>query len=364
MINLNIAHRRLASQQLTSTVFEKPEEVVRCLGAVQAQDYYGVLWALGLRMQKASADDVERAMAEGRIVRTHPMRGTWHFVAGEDIRWLLSLTAPRMIAGSASWYRRLELDDATIAASEQVIIRTLAGGKQLTRRELAAALERAGIATQELRLTFLMMRAELDGVVVSGARRGKQFTYALLDELGPAPRVLTRDEALAELVRRYFTGHGPATAQDFAWWSSLTVADARAGLALVGSDLASEVIDGQTYWFAPALPNENIAVSLTLLLPAYDEYTVAYKDRRAVVDPAHVKQTSYGLAPTIVVNGQVVGTWKRTVKGRSITIEPELFVPLSDAEGDALKDAVGRYGMFFGESVSFQKKDLTKQMEA
>src|SRR5581483_3201619 len=183
MPDLNIAHRRLASQQLTSAAFQTPEEVVRWQGAVPAQDYYGALWALGLRMRDASAHAVEQAMSEGRIVRTHPMRETWHFVAAEDIRWLLSLTAPRMIAGSTSWYRRLELDSTTIAASEQAMTKALEGGKQLTRRELAAALEQAGIVARGLRLTFLVIRAELDGVIVSGARRGKQFTYALLDEL-------------------------------------------------------------------------------------------------------------------------------------------------------------------------------------
>ncbi len=355
MVNFAIAHRRLASQQLTATAYEKPEEVVRWLGAVQAQDFYGALWALGLRMRSASADAVEQAMAEGRIVRTHPMRGTWHFVAGEDIRWLLSLTAPRRIAADASWYRRLELDDATIAASEQVIIKTLTGGKQRTRRELAAALEQAGIATGGLRLTFLMMRAELDGVIVSGARRGKQFTYALLDELVPASSVRTREEALAKLVRRYFTSHGPATAQDFAWWASLTVADARAGLAMVGSELASELIDGQTYWFASTLPNAGSTPPVALLLPAYDEYTVAYRDRRAVVDPAYVARTSDGLAPTVVLNGQVVGTWKRTLKGKEITSEPELFVSPSEAERTALADAISRYGRFFNERVVLQE---------
>lgn len=350
-----IAHRRLAGQYLTSVVPRKPEEVVRWLGAVQAQDYYGALWALGLRMRNGSACEVERAMAEGRIVRTHSMRRTWHFVAAEDVRWLLSLTAPRIIAGNASWYRRLELDGATIAASEQVIIKTLEGGRQLTRRELAAALRQAGIATEGLRLTFLMMHAELDGVVVSGARRGKQFTYALLDELVPASRSLTRDEALAELVRRYFTSHGPATARDFAWWSNLTVAEARAGLAMVGPELASEVIAGQAYWFSPALPGEHIVAPAVLLLPPFDEYTVAYQDRSAVLDARYIQQTNYGLDPGVVIDGQIKGTWKRALKGKGIISEPEFFVSPSELERTALADAISRYGKFFSEEVVLQR---------
>src|SRR6185312_8980444 len=179
------------------------------------QDYPGALWALGLRMRSTVEADIEQAMADGAIVRTHPMRGTWHFVAAADIRWLLTLMAPGRIASNALWYRRLELDDATFVKSNTVFAKTLAGGKQLTRRELAAALEQMGISTQGLRMTFLLHRAELEGVIASGARRGKQFTFALLNELVPVSRTLERDEALAELAHRYFTSHGPATLQDF-----------------------------------------------------------------------------------------------------------------------------------------------------
>jgi len=352
MTNLDIAHQRLSNQHIAMTNFEQPGDVVRWFGAVQAQDYRGALWALGLRMRNAVAADIEQAMADGVIVRTHPMRGTWHFVAAEDIRWLLPLMAPGRIANSALWYRRLELDEATFAKSNTVFAQTLQGGKQLTRRELAVALGQAGIATEGLRLTFLLHRAELEGVIGSGARRGKQFTFALLDEVVPVSRSLARDEALAELTSRYFTSHGPATLQDFMWWSGLTASDARAGLAMVKSQLIQEVIDGQAYWLSPSTPTTKVAGHSAYLLPPYDEYTVAYKDRSAILDPAYAQQTGYGIGPTIVVDGQIVGTWKRTFNKDAVVITSDLFTTLSEAQNRAIATAAARYSRFVGTSMT------------
>lgn len=358
MVDLHIAHQRLCNQAIATTTFEKPEEVVRWMGAVQAQEYAGALWAVALRTRGATAADVEQAMTEGRIVRTHPMRGTWHFVPAEDLHWHLSLTAPRMIAKSAYYYHQLGLDDTILAASNSVIAKALSGGKQLIRQELAAALEQAGISTQELRLTFILMRAELDGVICSGARRGKQFTYALLDELVPVSRALADDEALAELTRRYFTSHGPATPQDFAWWSGLTVNDARTGLAMNKTCLEREVIVGQDYWFAPALPCAKIAESSVYLLPMYDEYTVAYKDRSPIFNAIHTDKLdprSGILANVIVVNGEIVGTWKRTLKKDVVILAPQFFRPLTEAEHRAFIASASRYGSCFEMNAVIQE---------
>jgi hypothetical protein len=357
-----LALQRLYQQRLSQNPLATPGEVVAWLGAVQAQDYLGALWAIGLRMQHATEADIEQAMADGVIVRTHPMRGTWHFVAAADVRWLLTLMAPRRIASNASWYRRLELDDATFAKSNAVFAKTLQGGKQLTRRELAAKLEQAGISTAGLRLTFILSRAELDAVIASGARRGKQFTFALLDELVPVSKALERDEALAELARRYFTSHGPATLQDFVWWSGLIVADARAGLEMVKSQFIKEVIGGRAYWTSPI---NRVATSVesrfiggasptAYLLPAYDEYTVAYKDRSAILDPAYAKQARNGIfSPAIVINGQIVGTWKRTMKKDAVIITPSLFTPLKKAETHSLAASANQYSAFLDMTVNF-----------
>ncbi len=332
MTNLDIAYQRLHNQLITQRTFEKPGDVVQWLGAVQAQDYAAAKWAVGLRLQGVTSDDIEQAFAAGAILR-------------------------RVYAASAYWYRRLELDDATCRCSNAVLANALQGGKQLTRPELVSVLQQAGIATDDLqRFTYLMMRAELDGIVCSGARRGKQFTYALLDERAPQARTLDRDEALAELSRRYFTSHGPATLKDYIWWSGLTAADASSGLEMVKSKLIHEAVDGQTYWFSTATPPAKDLSSTVYLLPNFDEYIVGYTDRSAVFDASHTKK----LDPrgnilfnyTIVMDGRVVGTWKRTLKKDAVIITPSLFTPLNTAETRAFAVSANRYGAFLESSVN------------
>lgn len=350
MTNTEIAHLRLHSQHLASAPFATAAEVVAWFGAVQAQDYFGSLWAVGQRMQQAREQDVEQAMASGAIVRTHPMRGTWHYIAAADVRWLLRLMAPRTIPSNASWYRRLELDEATIAKSLAVFAQALQGRKQCTRGELTAALEQAGISPAGLRLTFLLARAEAEGVICSGPRRGKQFTYALLDEVVPAGRALSREESVAELVRRYFISHGPATVQDFVWWSGLTTADTTLGLHLVKADLVKEVIGGKTYWLAPSTRSE-AALSSTraYLLPSYDEYTVAYRDRSAVLDPAHAEQTRNGIFNSVIVaDGLIAGIWNRTLKKNTVALTMTPLAPLSDDQKREVAEAAERYRAFIG----------------
>ena len=357
MTNLDIAHQRLHNQLITRRTFEKPGDVVEWLGAVQAQDYAAAKWAVGLRLQGTTDDDIEQAFTRGAILRTHLMRPTWHFVSPADIRWMLALTAPRVNAVNAYYYRKLALDDAVFMHSNAVLAKALQGGKQFTRPELASVLQQAGIATDDLqRFTHIMMRAELDGIVCSGARRGKQFTYALLDERAPQARTLDRDEALAQFARRYFTSHGPATLQDFVWWSGLTVADARASLELVTPQLMHEVVDGQTYWFSMSTPPAKDLSPTAYLLPNYDEYIVGYTDRSAVFDASHTNKLdprgNVLFNHTIVMDGRVVGTWKRTIKKDAVIITPSLLTPLNDAETRAFAAAANRYGAFLDISVN------------
>jgi hypothetical protein len=357
MTNLDIAHQRLHNQLITRRTFEKPGDVVEWLGAVQAQDYAAAKWAVGLRLQGTTDDDIEQAFTGGAILRTHLMRPTWHFVSPADIRWILALTAPRVNAVNAYYYRKLALDDAVFMHSNAVLAKALQGGKQLTRPELASVLQQAGIATDDLqRFTHIMMRAELDGIVCSGARRGKQFTYALLDERAPQARTLDRDEALAEFARRYFTSHGPATLQDFVWWSGLMVADARAGLEMGTSQLIHEVVDGQTYWFSMSTPPAKDLSQAAYLLPNYDEYIVGYTDRSAVFDASHTNKLdprgNILFSHTIVMDGRVVGTWKRTIKKDAVIITPSLLTPLNDAETRAFAASANRYGAFLDMSVN------------
>lgn len=355
MTGVDIARLRLYSQRLAGAEFEKPEEVVGWMGAVQSQDYPAAKWALGLRLRAAVDDDVERAFEEGTILRTHVMRPTWHFVLPADIRWLLALTGPRVNAVDASNYRALQLDEALFARTNDVLARALEGGQQLTRPELGAVLQQAGIDTQDMRrLTHIMMRAELDGVVCSGAKRGKHFTYALLDERAPQVRTLERDEALAEITLRYFRSHGPAQVKDLVWWSGLTTGDVKAGIEMVKSHLSNETVEGQTYWFAESAPFVGDLSPTAYLLPNFDEYGVAYRDRSALVDPSSEKQDpkdSFYLGNLVVIDGKAVGSWKRTFSKDAVVITTQLFTRLNDAQEEAIKAAANQYGAFLGMPV-------------
>jgi hypothetical protein len=357
MATLDIARRRLHNQLITQPTNDAPGDVVQWLGAVQAQDYAAAKWAVGLRGHGMIDEAIEQAFASGALLRTHVMRPTWHFVSPADIRWMLALTAPRVHTVNASWYRKLELDDALFRYSNTVLAKALQGGKHLTRPELVSVLKLAGIATGDiLRFTYILIHAELDGIVCSGARRGKQFTYALLDERAPQARTLERDEALAEFARRYFTSHGPATVQDFVWWSGLTTAGVRAGLEMVKSQLTHEVVDGQTYWFSPSPPPAKDLSQTAYLLPNFDEYIVGYTDRSAMFDTSHThKLDPLGnilFSHTMVLNGRIVGTWKRTIKKNTVVIEANPFTPLSEAETRAFTSSANHYGAFLNMPVN------------
>jgi len=350
MLKLDIAHQRLHTQHLTGTQLATAKEVVEWLGAVQSQDYAGAKWAVAQRTKGLTDTDLDQAFAAGSILRTHVLRPTWHFVAPADIRWMLALTAPRVHALNAPYYRKVGLDEEIFARSNAVLVQALQGGKQLTRAELALVFQQAGIATtEELRLGYLMMQAELEGIICSGGRRGKQFTYALLDERASQARWLERDEALAELIKRYFTSHGPATLKDFVWWSSLTLADAKVGIDLVRPELVSEEIGDQTFWFAPSPPPAKSPTPQAYLLPNYDEY-ISYADRSAICDPAYAEQfypRENGIfSHMIVVDGQIVGTWQRTVKKSAVVIKRSTFRTLTPAEEEAVVAAAHQYAAF------------------
>ena len=354
MNDKDIVKYRLNNQQLIKPEFTDPADVVRLMGAVQAQDFAAAKWALGLRLKHSSDHLIEAAYNKGTILRTHLMRPTWHFVTAEDIRWLLALTAPRVKAQCASAYRYYSLTDAVIKKSQNAMEKALLGDRHLTRIELAAILNKAGIATDDNRFIHLMMRAELDGIVCSGCVQGKQLTYALFDERVPQTKPLKRDEALAELTKRYFTSHGPATLHDFAWWSGLTLADARAGMAVVNKDFVSESINGQPYWFPPTAAAPKLASGLVRLLPNYDEYIISYKDRNqmhpngtAILDA----RGSVIFNHTILVDGQIAGTWKRTIQKGTVSITTTPFMKLNKKQELALAGAIKEYGRFIGKTL-------------
>jgi len=336
---------------LTGTPLATAADVVSWLGAVQAQEYGDAKWALALRSRRTSDEDIERAVTAGTILRTHVLRPTWHFVAPADIRWMLALTGPRIRQAIASYHRNFQLDSAVFKKSEKVMANALRGGVQLTRQELKTALQRAGVnADGAQRLAFLTIQAESDAVICSGARRGKQFTYALLDERVPAARTLSREDALAELTRRYFTSHGPAQLHDFTWWSGLTVADARAGLEMTARELTSETIDGRTYWSAAKTVGALGRPQPAHLLGLYDEYLIAYKDRSAALDLSRWTRarTLDPFSAPVIVGGRAVGGWKKKATGERVVVTVTPFGPLGRSETRAVEGATGRYAAFLG----------------
>jgi hypothetical protein len=347
--------QRLGNQMLTASSPQGVEEMVAALGAVQSQDYTGAKWALGARVATLTDAAVDRAFDEGRILRTHVLRPTWHFVAPADIRWMLALTAPRVHGFSGSYYRKHELETKVFTRCHKAIARALEGGKHLTRNELQAALRKAGIESDNLRLGLIVMHAELSALICSGPRRGKQFTYALLEERVPAKRELSGDEALAELTRRYVTSHGPVTVRDFSWWSGLSMADARRGLAAIASELEQHVLEELTYYSHASSRKaaKRPATPTAWLLPNYDEYFIAYKDRDIVL---HGTPSNLGARPEFAhllsIDGRLAGTWKRMLSPRASGVELRTFQPLTKAERTSVDKAVKRYAEFLKQPVT------------
>ena len=348
-----IASQRLVNQHLVKPTLARASEVVALLGAVQAQDYGSAKWALAQRTRSATDTDVETEIAAGAILRTHILRPTWHFVAATDIGWMLALSAPRVHAANSYWYRWLEVDDAVARRSRTVLTKALRDGKQLTRTELGQLLTKARIhITSPQRLACIVMRAELDGLICSGARRGKQFTYALLEETIPRPRTLGRDEALHELATRYFSTRGPATADDFAWWSGLTKTDAKRAAQSMGRELEQQVIDGKPHWFpTPARPARR-KTPMAHLLPNYDEYFIGFKDRSAFSErlrAAGIKARTDALSGHILaINGQIVGRWGRTFRGEKAVVHLKLLQKLTAEEKRSVGTTAKRFGGFLG----------------
>ncbi len=341
-----IGQRRLYHQGITCPPFKDAAEVVAWLGAVQGQDYPGTKWAFGLRLPGSTEADIERAIYDGVILRTWAMRGTLHFVAPADIHWILGLVSPRPIAGNSSRYKQLELDEPTLKRSTELIVKALEDGSHLSRPELFKIIEANGISTAGQRGVYMLQRAGLERLIYQGEMRGKDTTFHILK----TGKTLPKDESLARLAERYFISRGPATLADFVNWSGLPMTEARAGLESVKSQLHQGTIDGQSYWLSqqePQAPERSI-----YLLPGFDEYILGYKDRTTVVEPQFMDAICPGgngiFQPTIVSDGQVVGTWKRTVKKKHVEIALEPFHPLRKNEVEGIAEAAEEFGAYLG----------------
>jgi len=351
----DISYSRLYSQQIAETKFKTAKEMVGWMGAMQAQDYAMVKWALGVRLPNSTDQLIESAIDKGEIIRTHLLRPTWHLVSADDIYWMLELSAPQIKAILKSRLRDLELTETVLSQTNTIIEKTLAGNNHLTREELAALFENAKIATNDNRLSHIMLQAEMEGIVCSGAIKNKKQTYALLPERVMKTKTLTREEALAKLAHRYFSSHAPATLQDFIWWSGLSVKDARNALEMIKPDFISETIDSETYWLTNSLSIPKKEKPAVYLLPAFDEFIISYRDRTAsLVFENHKKAVSNNgiFRPVIVVNGQVTGLWKRTLKKDTVIIETDFFQPHDQTVIKLIEEKIKTFGSFLGKETS------------
>jgi len=346
--------RRLATQSLSVPPDGSVEDVVRNLVCVQSQDAPLARWSLAMRTGHPGDEVVRAAVDGGRVVRTHVLRPTWHYVLAEDLRWLLALTSPKVRSGMTARHRQLGLDDPAVVAREHdAVTRLLEGGRSLTRRQLQATLAREDLRGE--RLGHLLMLAELDGLVCSGPLAGGQHTYALVDEWLPPAPVRDRDEALRALVLRFFTGHGPATVAHLKRWATPTKREIDATLADLGDRLASTEVDGETFWHAPEPPDAP-ARRGTWLLPVFDEAYLSYPGSNYPRptdhpwgDRGHAFSESGGGVVVSVLRD--VGWWKRKEVGPTTRVSIGLSPSLGARQRREVEEQAEALASFTGRSL-------------
>ena len=348
---------------LSRASFDAPVEVVRWHGAMQAQDYGPAKWSIGQRTADLVDEDVGGALTDGSVVRTHVLRPTWHFVARDDVRWMLALTGPRVHRHNERRYGELGLDAKTRARCERVIASALADANRLTRKEIGEVLARARIDPSGQRLPYILLHCELEALIGSGGLAGKQHTYALLDDRVPNARRFDHDDATVELTRRHLQSHGPATEQDLRWWSSLTLTDIRKSLHDLGPEAASETVDGLTFW---SIANDDAPPSSARgvhLLQIYDELFVGYTESRYFGDPrsaqARAAWTNQSVPNGVILQGgRVAGHWRRTVDRGSVRVDAFLYDELTPSGRRALQSAANRLGRFLGSEARLDARRL------
>ena len=349
----DVANTRLHSQQIAATKFKTAEDIVGWMGAMQAQDHVMAKWAIGVRLPGVTNNLIETALATGQIIRTHVLRPTWHFALAKDIEWMIDLTAPRIKQAVKPRYKELEFTPSIIKKSNTIIGKALTGNKHLTREQLAAELNRAKIATDNNRMTHLMLEAEMEKIICSGAVKNKKQTYALFYERVPSAKPLNKDEALAKLAKKYFASHCPATLQDFKWWSGLKSSDAESALEMIKRDLISEKINSQTYWLTNTSFGTQSVVN-AFLLPAFDEFIVSYKDRSACLSFHSYKKviSNNGIFwPAIIINGQIKGTWSRMIQDDTVFIKLQFFQPPNKTVKNLVQKESQKLGYFLDRNI-------------
>lgn len=352
-----ISNMRIASQGIEPGQNKSVKDLVSWMGALQAQDLAMAQWAIGTRINGSTIDEIEAAFNRGDIIRTHVMRPTWHFASADDIHWLLDLTAPRIKSSLQTRHRELGLSTELLLKSEAIIENVISEKGFAPREDITLKLNEAGIRTDGNRLSHILFSAELEKIVCSGPLKKNKQTYALLDERAANKKKFTRDEALAELAKRYFKSHGPATLKDFIWWSGLSTGDARKAIDFVKSDFISEVTNSETYWFCDSLSAFKKNKTSVFLLPAFDEFLISYTDRSASISNVNNKKaiSNNGIFwPVIVESGQVIGIWKRRIKKDSVLIEAETFGSVNKNKKLLIEKAAYQYGHFLKKKAELE----------
>ena len=353
MNNQDIIGHRLIRHQIAETAFTLPEQLVSYYGAMQAQDYAMAKWAIGLRLKDITEKDIDEKFNSGKILRTHILRPTWHFIAPENIRWMLSISAPRVHQANGLYYRKYNIDGKLIKRTVKIFEKVLQEKHYLTREEINSVFEKEKIKADRLMLAYIFMHAELEQVICSGPRKGKQFTYALMDErVTVQVKPLSQEEAIGKVAKIYFASRGPATLQDFTWWSGLTVKDARRGIEMLGKNFEKTIVEKQEFFFQPMTLPDLTKKQTTFLVPDYDEYGISYKNRAMYHHPVWSKKEKKPAAEyyhAIAVKGYFGGTWsKKTVKNK-IVAEVEPYNSISASHKKQVDKAAQRYYDFFND---------------
>ena len=348
-----IRRLRLAAQWIDAAGPTTAGDVVRSMLAMQAQDLPGAKWSVGLRAPGCRLADVDKAFNDGEIVRSWPMRGTLHLVPAEDLGWMLGLTAARTVQSQAARHRQLGIDDAAVGRAADVSTGLVGARGRATRAELFAAFEEAGISTTGQRGVHLLGRLCQMRLLCQGPVQQDEQLYVLLDQWVPQPRRLDDEEALGEFVLRYFTGHGPATLADFCRWTKLPLKDARIGLAIARSALERLELDGSELWMRAGLRDSGAPT--VHLLPGFDEMILGYADRSATLPPQYAAAVVPGnngvFQPTVIVDGRVVGIWRRRRTRTGVTVTAEFLESVPAQHRAAVDGAAQHYARFLGAPV-------------
>lgn len=345
---------RLYNQLLSTHDMKEPHEIVSWMGAMQSQALEQAKWAIGARLENKNVKDIDEALNTGKIIRTHILRPTWHFVSAEDIHWMFDLSSLRLRPIYRSYAKIYGADEPLIYRAIPVLEKVLMGGKHLTKEEIGGALFEQNVTLDDGHLKLTISYAEREGVLVNGRLKGNRQTFTLFEEWAPRKQTVCKEEALERLARRFFTSHGPATIHDFVWWSGLTITECRQAIEMIRADFICETINGRDFWMRNDVKVPPTDGDSALLLPSFDEFVVSYKDRSEIIEDTHYGKvmTKNGLfSPTIILNGEIIGSWKKIAQRNSPRIELSFFEKVSKRKQDLFKSEIKRLENFYSNLI-------------